>query len=252
MRYLRVRFLGDTTTTQKDGNYVADNKNPSAVRGREESRARFRQVSETSNLEERGDGHWVEGGEQPEGAPDDDSCDAVDVDGEDKWQCRDLHDAKTKGRGAREEDIDDNVRDDSSRRRNRPPRCRGKGRVNEDNEQPLTSPGSASRTGSQGRNRSLNRNLDSKRTQKSLGKNITDSFAAERDDNDDCFLECKVGSKDISDLVKKAVRAAEAEARAANAPLEAIKAAGDSAAEVVKSAASEVGHAIYILFYLFY
>lgn len=250
MRYLRIRFLGETSTSQKDANYLADSKNSSAVRGREESRARFRQVSETSNLDApkiieegsvRSDGQWMEGGEPIESLPDDDSYDA-DADSEDKWQCRDLHDAKTKGRFSREEDADDNVRDDSSRRRNRLPRSRGKGRVNEDNEQPLTSPGSASRTGAQGRStkdRSLNRNIDSRRTQKSLGKNNADSVAVERDDNDDCFLECKVGSKDISDLVKKAVRAAEAEARAANAPLEAIKAAGDSAAEVVKSAASE-------------
>ena len=76
---------------------------------------------------------------------------------------------------------------------------------------------------------------------KDMGRICIDGFEIERDDNDDCFQECKVGSKDISDLVKKAVRAAEAEARAANAPAEAVRAAGDAAAEVVKTAALEVG-----------
>ncbi|KAG9139957.1 hypothetical protein Leryth_010492 [Lithospermum erythrorhizon] len=51
--------------------------------------------------------------------------------------------------------------------------------------------------------------------------------------------DCKIGSRDITDFVIKAVRAAEAEARTANAPAEAIKAAGDAAAELVKSAALE-------------
>ena len=46
--------------------------------------------------------------------------------------------------------------------------------------------------------------------------------------------------KDISDIVLKAVRAAESEARSANTPDEAVKAAGDAAAELVKSAALEV------------
>ncbi|KAG0453477.1 hypothetical protein HPP92_024781 [Vanilla planifolia] len=45
---------------------------------------------------------------------------------------------------------------------------------------------------------------------------------------------------DISDIVKKATGAAEAEARAANAPTEAVRAARDAAAELVKSAALEV------------
>ncbi|KAM7459693.1 hypothetical protein LguiA_036687 [Lonicera macranthoides] len=282
MRYLRIRFLGDTSTSQKDANYLADSKNASAansIRGREESRARFRQVSETSHLDapriiEEGtlddqvaerdrersissrqscaDERWVDGGELREGLADDDKYDA-DADGDDRWHGRDLHDGKTKfgdRRSVREEDVDDSVRDESSRRRNRGwARSRGKGRVNEggiDNEQALTSPGSGSRLGGQGRSttkdRSLNRNIDLRRTQdnkKSLGRISADGVAIERDDNDDCFQECNVGSKDISDMVKKAVRAAEAEARAANAPAEAIKAAGDSAAEVVKSAALE-------------
>ncbi|KAL9660573.1 hypothetical protein QQ045_025389 [Rhodiola kirilowii] len=58
-------------------------------------------------------------------------------------------------------------------------------------------------------------------------------------DNYDCFQGSKVGSRDISDLVIKAVKSAAAEARAAKAPEEAVKAAVDAAAEVVKTAALE-------------
>ncbi|XP_042434385.1 DDB1- and CUL4-associated factor homolog 1-like isoform X1 [Zingiber officinale] len=59
------------------------------------------------------------------------------------------------------------------------------------------------------------------------------------EDNDERLQDCIVGKRDISNMVKKALRAAEAEARTANAPIEAIKAAGDAAAELVKTAAIE-------------
>lgn len=279
MRYLRIRVLGETSTSQKEANYLVESKTASAasgIRSREESRSRFRQVSETCHLEppriveegslddaERdrnrcrqvcGDERWVDNGEPPDGLAEDLDSYEADAAGEERWHARDVRDGKAKfgdrnshGRPLREEDFDETVRDESSRRRaNRGwARSRGKTRVNEsvvENEQ-LNSPGSGSRFGGQGRSakdRSLTRNLDMRRVpdaKKPLGRISTD--AVERDDNDDCFQECKVGSKDISDLVKKAVRAAEAEARAANAPTEAIRAAGDAAAEVVKSAALE-------------
>lgn len=60
------------------------------------------------------------------------------------------------------------------------------------------------------------------------------------EENDERLRDCIVGKRDISNMVKKALRAAEAEARMANAPIEAIKAAGDAAAELVKTAAMEV------------
>ncbi|KAA8528199.1 hypothetical protein F0562_035550 [Nyssa sinensis] len=265
MRYLRIRALGETSTSQKDTNYFTENKNASAatfVKGKEEGRGRFRQVSETSHLDppriiEEGslDDHNAE-------RDHDRSIEGIDIyevgmDGEDRWHGRDLRDTRTKigdrnclTRSIREEDFDESVRDDSSRRRtNRGwARSRGRGRVNEsvlENEQSLTSPGSGSRLGVQGRSikdRSLIRNPDAKiisDTKKVSDRAPADGFAMEREDTDDCFQECKVGTKDIADLVRKAVRAAEAEAKAANAPAEAIKAAGDAAAEVVKSAALE-------------
>lgn len=61
-----------------------------------------------------------------------------------------------------------------------------------------------------------------------------------REDNDDCLIECKIRTKDISDLVKKVARIAEVEARGANAPPEAIKVVGDVAFGVVKSPTLEV------------
>jgi len=88
----------------------------------------------------------------------------------------------------------------------------------------------------------LTRNIDGKRVidSRKCSTRNSEGMAMDREDNDECFQECKVGSKDISDLVKSAVRAAEAEARAAAAPMEAVKAAGDAAAELVKSAAMDV------------
>ena len=272
MRYLRTRVLGETNTSQKDGSHIAESKNtPGAtcMRGRDEGRSRLRLVLETNHLDDpriidegslhdqsverdhdrsigwqtHGEESRVDGGEPPNSLDEDDMYE-VDADGEDRWHGRDLRDLKTKFG-----DHDENVRDDSKRRANRGlSRLKGKGRVNEgaiENEHALTSPGSGSRLG-QGRSirdRSLSRNLDTKRApdaKKCFGRTIADGFPMEREDNDDRFQECKVGSKDISDLVKKAVKSAEAEAKEANAPLEAIKAAGDAAAEVVKSAALEV------------
>ncbi|KAK6137162.1 hypothetical protein DH2020_029087 [Rehmannia glutinosa] len=246
MRYLRVRVLGDTNI-QKDGNPLIDNKgasNMACPKAKEEGRGIMRGgVSRQS----RGDECW--GDEEP---PDnmvlEVDADEAEADGEEKCNIRDFRESKTKtyGKSHREEDIDINVRDDSSRRRtNRGfPRSRGKGRSSEgvsENEQALTSPGSGSRS-VQARSVKDRRNLDSRRVsdaKKGLGRNGIDYFIPERDDNDDCFQEFKVGSKDISDLVKRAVRAAEAEARAANAPILAVRAAGDDAAEVVKTAALE-------------
>lgn len=271
MRYLRTRVLGETNTSQKDGSHIAESKNtPGAtcMRGRDEGRSRLRLVLETNHLDDpriidegslhdqsverdhdrsigwqtHGEESRVDGGEPPNSLDEDDMYE-VDADGEDRWHGRDLRDLKTKFG-----DHDENVRDDSKRRANRGlSRLKGKGRVNEgaiENDHALTSPGSGSRLG-QGRSirdRSLSRNLDTKRApdaKKCFGRTIADGFPMEREDNDDRFQECKVGSKDISDLVKKAVKSAEAEAKEANAPLEAIKAAGDAAAEVVKSAALE-------------
>ncbi|KAJ4826144.1 hypothetical protein Tsubulata_030551 [Turnera subulata] len=245
MRFLRIRILGEISASQKDASYVMENKTASSATGikvREESRSRTRQVPETIN---ENCNTWItdetsvaDSDDRPLEAPGED----VDDGGGERWHGRDIRDGKTKSG-----DHDESVRDDSSRRRASRglARPRGKGRINEaahENEQVLTSPGSGIRLGRAARDRNLIKNLDGKKgsdAKKYQGSISSDGLPVERDDTDDCFMDCRIGTKDISDLVKKAVRAAEAEARAANAPAEAIKAAGDSAAEVVKSAALE-------------
>ncbi|KAL6571736.1 hypothetical protein OROHE_003379 [Orobanche hederae] len=175
----------------------------------------------------------------------------AEADGEEKNIIREFFESKTKpfGKSPREEDVEKTSQDDSSRRKTN---CgsaitRGKVRSSEgvsEDEQTLTSPVSGSMSGQARsiKDRSGTRNLDVRRVsdaKKSGVRNDVENILSERDDNDDCFQDCKVGNKDITDLVKKAVRAAEAEARAANAPVLAIWAAGDAAAEVVKTAALE-------------
>ncbi|XP_048228227.1 DDB1- and CUL4-associated factor homolog 1 isoform X2 [Ricinus communis] len=250
MRFLRIRVLAETSTNQKDATFLMESKNLSAatcIRGREEGRGRVRQVLEATHVDNLriNDERTLDdpiGGEPPDRLVE--GVDVVDEDGGDRWNSRDPRDGKIKFG-----DLDDSGKDDSSRRRPSRglARPRGKGRASEaasENEQGLTSPGSGSRSG-QGRifrDRNLIKSLDLRRGQEARkypGNLNPDGFIVEREDTDDCFQECKIGTKDISDLVKKAVRAAEAEATAANAPAEAIKAAGDAAAEVVKSAALE-------------
>lgn len=268
MRYLRFRVLGETSGSQKDTGHSIETKHAStntSTRGRDDGRGRFRQALESGHLDDTriaddrvvddrtlekdqdraisvqtcGEESWDDG-ELPDGLGED-----TDTEGGDRWHSRDARDGWSKFG-----DHDDITRDDSSRRRaNRGfARSRGKGRLGDgavESEPILSSPGSVSQLGV-GRNvkeRSTVRNADARRvadTRRTLSRITSEASALEREDNDDCFQGCRIGSKDISDLVRKAVRAAEAEARAANAPEEAVKAAGDAAAELVKSAASDV------------
>eukprot|EP00268_Persea_americana_P023990 TRINITY_DN2349_c0_g1_i1.p1 TRINITY_DN2349_c0_g1~~TRINITY_DN2349_c0_g1_i1.p1 ORF type:complete len:1971 (-),score=467.70 TRINITY_DN2349_c0_g1_i1:409-6321(-) len=288
MRFLRSRVLGEVSTSQKDVSHPTENKHsvPTSIRSREETRSRFRQITDATHLDGsrmsdiglldeknverdhdrgigirqvRGEECWVDGGEASAEAVgmfkvDDDDDEQID---EDRRQSRDLRDVKAKSgdrfgtsRPTRDEDGDESARDDSSRRRaNRGwTKIRGRGRINEgtaENERALTSPGTATRSG-QGqsvRDRHLSRTTEMKRateTRMYSVKSDDDCCVMERDYNDDFFKDCKFGTKDISDLVMKAISAAETEARSANAPVEAIKAAGDAAAELVKTAALEV------------
>ncbi|CAH9074092.1 unnamed protein product [Cuscuta europaea] len=275
MRYLRIRVLGETHIAQRDSPCLADSKTAStSIRTREEGRGRLRQVPECSYLDvpilskdglhddqltERdrdritsrctlGDEHWNDE-EPPDMIPVNINSNDVEAEGEDKWHIRDLRDGKTKlsSRSIREEDVDETATEVSVRRRASRGSARSRvwGRATEgvmENGQALTSPSSGNRLGGHARSRNLTRNIDGRKINESkqnIEKNPSDGFGIERDENDDCFQECKIGSKDITDLVKKAVGAAEAEAKAVNAPTDAIRAAGDAAAEVVKSAALE-------------
>ncbi|KAL9363674.1 hypothetical protein Peur_046459 [Populus x canadensis] len=164
--------------------------------------------------------------------------DDIDIDGGERRHGRDLRDVKIKFAELDESGRDDLLRHMPSRGWTR---HRGRGRVNEtalENEQVSISPDSGSRSGSgpgrSARDRNSKNLLDVKKgpdTRKFQGNILSDGLAVERDDNDDCFQGCRIGTKDISDLVKKAVQAAESEARGANTPAGAIKAAGDAAAE---------------------
>ncbi|KAK6912401.1 hypothetical protein RJ641_022002 [Dillenia turbinata] len=266
MRYLRARVLVDANMSQKEPGHVIENKfiaGPTSVRHKEENRSRLRHILGANHLEDSRivaegilDDHGVGGyGEEcgvDTGEPLDAFCEGIDrcevnAEGEDRWSGRDFHDGKIKcgdrngpGRSGREEELDESVRDESRRRLNRGwGRYRGRGRIGEGAVEHEQAHGFAARNL---KDRTSARSSDLRKipdVAKLSGKISADGFALEREDNDDCFLECKFGSKDISDLVKKAVRAAEAEAKAANAPTEAIKAAGDAAAELVKSAAVE-------------
>ncbi|XP_061347749.1 DDB1- and CUL4-associated factor homolog 1 isoform X2 [Gastrolobium bilobum] len=271
MHYLRSRVLGETSSSQKDINNLSESRHASgntSLKGRDDGRSRCRQVLESSNLDdtrtidERSlddrilvrdldksisvqtcqEDSWIDG-ELHDGLSEGADICEVDIDEEDRLQCRDLCDGRIKYG-----DHEDNARGDSSRRRANHGwgRSRWTGRVNEgtvESEPVLSSPGSSGRLG-QGksvRDRSILRNVDIRVVpdSKKIARITSEANVLEREDNDDCFQECCIGSKDISDLVRKAVQAAEAEARSANAPEEAVKAAGDAAAELVKTAASE-------------
>ncbi|KAJ6798378.1 DDB1- and CUL4-associated factor-like protein 1 [Iris pallida] len=151
------------------------------------------------------------------------------------------------GKSSLDEDADENLRDDPSRRRAiRLFRTRGKGRNSDnplENERILMSPpglrlGGTNR-GSRDRNQLKNDETRKFMDTKKNSENMDSGDSTIVEDNDERFRECTIGSKDISEIVKKATRAAESEARAAGAPTEAIKAAGDAAAELVKGAAFE-------------
>ncbi|XP_068659133.1 DDB1- and CUL4-associated factor homolog 1-like [Aristolochia californica] len=279
MRYLRTRVLGEASTKHKETSYTVESKYASGavgVRSREESRSRYRQALESTHVDSQRIGDATlfddQGAEMDHDRTGvnfrcidtDASADKVGMYeaseedreqvGEERWQHgRETRDGKAKYRQNRDEDVEENAREDSSRRRGGRGlgRIRGKGRISEspvDNERDLASPspGSGLRLGGSGRNimreRSSSKYTDNRRiheAKRHSGRAEEDSFGVEREESDDQFKDCKVGTRDISDLVKKATRAAEAEARAANAPAEAIIAAGDAAAELVKSAALE-------------
>ncbi|XP_057422725.1 DDB1- and CUL4-associated factor homolog 1-like [Lotus japonicus] len=273
MHYLRLRVLGETSTCCKDTNLLTESRHTSgstSMRGRDDGRSRFRLVLESSHYDdtsmnderslddrilERSDHDKIISGKTcqedswRDGEPPDqlreraDIC-VIDTAGEDQWNCRDIRDGRIKYG-----DHEDNVSDDSSRLQVNCGwgRSRGKGRVNEENigsEPTLSYLGSCSRLvqGKCVKDGSILKNADTRMvsdSEKIVATSTSEAYVFDRDDNDDCFKECYIGGKDISALVRKAVQAAEAEARSAKAPEEAVRAAGDAAAELVKTAASE-------------
>ncbi|KAL8171430.1 hypothetical protein V2J09_023234 [Rumex salicifolius] len=257
MHYLRIRVLGETSASQHS--HITENRSLNTVsgRGRDDGRARMNQPMDAVPF---GETRTLENGSllDPRTGRNDDSNAGRLVHGEEDWikgehngdlvQVTDVdklktHERNCAGRSSGNEDVDDNVRDDSYRRKltRSSSRSRDRTRVYEGasgNEQSIVSPVSGSRLAQSNSivDRNLLKSLDCKEVAdgtKVTIRTVADKSAPEKED----FDSYRVGARDITDLVKSAVRAAEAEARAANAPVEAVKAAGDAAAELVKSAA---------------
>ncbi|KAI3919224.1 hypothetical protein MKW92_012792 [Papaver armeniacum] len=256
MRYLRLQVLGEMNTSQKEVRYPTENKIVACIRGREDSRGRIRQVLDATPLESRKigdmgliDDQIVERGFNKIQVHEDECWNddrelmtsrklaaeaycqyPIDEDiSEEKWNNWEFHDGIEKF---------------NERHRGRV-RLRGKGRIVEgviDYERALnlTSPGFGIQLG-QGRN-SRDRNLLKNSDTKDEPDAMKHSSKADAviGINDDCFEVCKVGTRDITQWVKKATRAAEAEATAANLSAEAVKFAALDAADLVKTAALEV------------
>ncbi|KAJ0262950.1 DDB1- and CUL4-associated factor 1 [Hirschfeldia incana] len=223
MHYLRVRVIGESSTSSRDALHTTEAKHVS-LKAKEEGRGRVRRVVDT-----------VEGGdhvlEADSGREMGQSEGEFEIDG----NVSAVVDCKLKP-------VDDNTgRDDPSRHRMNRSKSRGR-KVNEgatDTDFLLTSPRSI-RLGV--RDRDVSKNSDVRNAEDvtlCLGKMKSGIMVIERGENDECFQGCEIGTKNITDLVKSAIGAAETEARAAHAPDDAAKAAGDAAAELVKTAALE-------------
>ncbi|CAO2044344.1 unnamed protein product [Urochloa humidicola] len=271
MRFLRLRVLGDASSSQRDSNHPQDTRHP---RGRDDNRGRSRLAQDVSRMDGTRVGYGMltdltaEDDNEPgvgmrqalgERLMDDpvassDNCDAPEVDNRtnDRSYGTGVCDAKSKSgdrlsviRPVKDEDTSENEL--LKRKQSRATaRLKVKGKPGEsfpESEITSLSPTCGLRIGGRAtRDRNAVRVDDLKKAadvnNRSAGlESIT---AISREEYEDRFRDCIIGLKDISGIVLKAVRAAESEARSANAPDEAVKAAGDAAAELVKSAASEV------------
>ncbi|KAK3141056.1 hypothetical protein QOZ80_4BG0329010 [Eleusine coracana subsp. coracana] len=263
MRFLRMRVLGDASSSQKDANHPIDTKHS---RGRDDNRGKSRLAQESSRFDGIRTGfgmladHALEkdndtgvGTRQPHGERwfDDpnslcpEHADAL-VDETDTCDTKSKHGDKHQVvRLGRDEDISENG-ELLKRKLNRAgPRVRVKGKAGEnlpESEATPLSPTSGLRIGGRAtRDRNASRIEEPKMATDPNNSSTGLSLGSiSREEYEDRFRDCIIGLKDISSIVLKAVRAAEAEARSANAPDEAVKAAGDAAAELVKSSALEV------------
>ncbi|KAL6651717.1 hypothetical protein ACP70R_010642 [Stipagrostis hirtigluma subsp. patula] len=268
MRFLRTRVLGEASSSQKDANHPLDTKHS---RGREDNRGKSRLAQDSSRL----DGPRISDGIFVDPSVDKDydrgvgittslklehadaSSDLFDIPEADVTNDRshgsNISDTKSKYgerhpvvRLSRDEDITENCELSRRKQCRVVPRLRGKGKSGEsllESERTPLSPTSGLRIGSRAsREKNVARTEDPKKASEVNNSSAgVDSFSAiSREEYEDRFRDCIIGLKDITGIVLKAVRAAETEARSANAPDEAVKAAGDAAAELVKSAALEV------------
>ncbi|KAG0528267.1 hypothetical protein BDA96_06G303800 [Sorghum bicolor] len=272
MRFLRIRVLGDSSSSQRDANHPQDTKYP---RGRDDSRGKSRLAQDGSRLDGTRVGYGVlltnptaEKDNEPgvgmrqaygERSLDDtvaslDNSDVPEADWtNDRCYGTSVCDTKSKygeknsvTRLLKDEEISENGEVLKRKLGRAPSRLRVKGKSGDnlpECEMTPLSPTSGLRIGGRPtRDRNVVRVDDPKKATDVNNRSAgLESFSAiSKEEYEDRFRDCIIGLKDISDIVLKAVRAAEAEARSANAPDEAVKAAGDAAAELVKSAALEV------------
>ncbi|KAJ1273603.1 hypothetical protein BS78_06G294700 [Paspalum vaginatum] len=270
MRFLRIRVLGDASSSLKDAIHPQDAKHP---RGRDDARGKSRLAQDASRLDGTRAGYGIftdptaEKDNEPgagtrqghgERLTDDtvmslDNSDIPEPDSaNDRSYGASICDARSKHgekpsvvRLVKDEDVNENGELLKRKLSRSTSRLRVKGKAGESLPEceitPL-SPTSGSRIGRATKDRNAVRVDDPKKASNANNRSAgLESFSAiSREEYEDRFRDCIIGFKDISDIVLKAVRAAEAEARSANAPDEAVKAAGDAAAELVKSAALEV------------
>ncbi|KAG8066834.1 hypothetical protein GUJ93_ZPchr0004g40143 [Zizania palustris] len=280
MHFLRIRVHGDVTSAQKDHNLSVDTKHPrgrdeNRIKSRlVQDSSRWdglksgEGVSTDPTLEKDYDRimgvphahgeQWIDEAASllPEYA--DSSSNLFDVTEagatnersysasiyDKKYRAGERHSAL---RPSRDEEVNENMREDMLKRKlsRTGSRLRGKGNAGEslpESEKTPLSPTSGLRTGA--RTSRDNNTAKIEEPKKAIDVNNSspgpEFSVISKEEYEDRFKDCIIGLKDISDIVLKAVRAAEAEARSANAPDEAVKAAGDAAAELVKSAALEV------------
>lgn len=263
MRFLRMRVLGDASSSQKDSNHPIDTKHS---RARDDNRGKSRLAQESSRLDGLRPGFGMltdlavetdndtgVGMRQPHGEKWTDDPNSMCPEHADaSFDETDTCDTKSKHgekhqvvRLGRDEDISENGELSKRKLSRVGPRVRVKGKAGEnlpESETPLLSPTSGLRIGGRAtRDRNASRIEEPKKATDPNDSSAGLSLGTiSREEYEDRFRDCIIGLKDISGIVLKAVRAAEAEARSANAPDEAVKAAGDAAAELVKSSALEV------------
>uniref|UniRef100_A0A1J3HNG0 DDB1-and CUL4-associated factor-like protein 1 n=1 Tax=Noccaea caerulescens TaxID=107243 RepID=A0A1J3HNG0_NOCCA len=224
MHYLRVRVIGEPSTSRRDAPHTTEVKHVS-VKTKEEGRSRVRKVVDTV------EGDHVLGIDSGREMGQSDVCSEgeLEIDGRDRCNVSGVVDCKMKPGD------DNSGREDPPKHRLNRSKSQGRGRVHEgatDTETLLASPKS-------GRLVVRDRDPSKKSDVRNADRKKSDIMEIEREENDECFQGCVIGTRNITDLVKRAVGAAETEARAAHFPPDAVKAAGDHAAYLVKTAALE-------------
>lgn len=262
LRYLRAQTLGFPSTSQKDAGTSSDNKSASSVtviKNREEGKLRSHLDDSWFAVEESSGTRSTSVDLEKIYGQVDSSC-GVDNELSNDESNNASEIPIGKGQSLIQNSVLNKKKsmhfDESGRDKRKMPcsrgRHEGKVRTNEwpnDSEViPTTSESGSHIVLGQSKVRVASQSSDSSKKLSASGGSTFDVCVTGRGDDDECFQGCNIGSQDITDSVKKAVNAAEAEARAANASDEAIKTAGDAAGELIKSSAMEV---IYLLFVVF-